>query len=126
MKLKITFPCESQYSDAFKRQVVGEYEHGGVTKDDLMRKYQIRGHSTVLLWCRKYGKLPYQATGSQGRPMKDPQKKKIKELEHELKKAKEQLMVYEKLIEITNRELDVDIQKKIATKLSKNWHPKVG
>ena len=45
-------------------------------------------------------------------------------LEHELKEAKEKLRVYEKLIEVTNRELGIDIQKKIATKLSKNWQPK--
>jgi hypothetical protein len=56
--------------------------------------------------------------------MKDPQKNKIRMLEHELKEAKEKLRVYEKLIEVTNRELGIDIQKKIATKLSRNWQPK--
>jgi NTP pyrophosphatase (non-canonical NTP hydrolase) len=58
--------------------------------------------------------------------MKDPQKRKMKELEQELKETKEKLVVYEKLVEITNRELGEDVLKKIVAKLSKNWPPKVG
>jgi transposase-like protein len=126
MKIKITLPRSDLYGEAFKRQVVGEYERGGVTKNDLMRKYEIGGHCSVLRWCRKYGKLNYTPKGIQGRPMKDPQRRKIKELEQELKETKEKLEVYEKLIEITNRELGEDVLKKIATKLSKNWQAKVG
>lgn len=126
MKIKITFPRSKFYSEAFKRQVVGEYERGGVRKNDLKSKYQIGGHCSVLRWCRKYGRLYYPPKGKQGRPMKDPQKRKIKELEQELTEAKEKLLVYEKLIEITNRELGEDVRKNIATKLSKNWHPKAG
>jgi hypothetical protein len=56
--------------------------------------------------------------------LKDPQQRRIKELEAELKEAKEKLMVYEKLIEITNRNLGEDVRKNIATKLSENWPPK--
>ncbi len=56
--------------------------------------------------------------------MKVPQQRRIKELEHELKEVKEKLMVYEKLMEITNRELGEDKRKNIATKLPENWQPK--
>ena len=42
----------------------------------------------------------------------------------ELKEAKEKILVYEKLIEVTNRELGIDVRKNTATKLSENWHPK--
>ena len=59
MQTQLSPPYQSQYSQAFKLQVVREYERGFRTKDDLMNKYQIRGHSTVLQWCRKYGKLYY-------------------------------------------------------------------
>lgn len=89
-----------------------------------MNKYQIRGHSTVLQWCRKYGKLYYSKTTVLGRPMKDPQKQRIKELEHDLKEAREKIMVYEKLIEIAKRETGIDVIKNIDTKLSKNWQSK--
>lgn len=53
--------------------------------------------------------------------MKDPEKQRIKELEYELKKAKEKLVIYEKLIEVTKRESGIDILKNTDTKLSENW-----
>jgi transposase len=124
MKKETATPSKFKYSQAFKVQVVREYERGYHTKDDLMNKYKISGHSTVLQWCRKYGKLYYSKTTVPGRPMKDPQKQRIKELEHELKESREKLLVYEKLIEITRRETGIDIIKNIDTKLSSNWQPK--
>jgi transposase-like protein len=124
MKKGNTVPSEPAYSQAFKVQVVREYERGNQTKDVLMNKYKIGGHSTVLQWCRKYGKLYYSRTTIPGRPLKDSQKQRIKELEQELKEAVEKIMVYEKLIEITKREAGIDVRKNIATKLSENWQPK--
>ena len=117
-------PSESTYSQAFKLKVVREYELGYHTKDSLMNKYQIGGHSTVLQWCRKYGKLYYSKTTMPGRPLKDPQKQRIKELEYKLKQAREKILVYEKLIEVTKRETGIDVRKNIDTKLSENWQPK--
>lgn len=121
MKLRMHNPNNQRYSEAFRRQVVREYEQGGITKDGLMEKYHIGGHSTVLQWCRKYGRLVYSETSARGRPMQDPQKRRIKELERQLKDSQEKILVYEKLIEITNRELGEDVRKKIVTKLSKSW-----
>lgn len=124
MKKGNTFPSRPTYSHSFKLQVVREYERGNHTKDSLMSKYQIGGHSTVLKWCRKYGKLYYPKKTLPGRPMKDPQKQRIKELEYELKQAREKILVYEKLIEVTKRETGIDVRKNIDTKLSANWQPK--
>lgn len=124
MKLRLEVPESERYSKAFRRQVVREYEQGGVTKDALMEKYHIGGKSTVLQWCRKYGRLAYPSTGTRGRPLQDPQQRRIKELERKLKDSQEKILVYEKLIEITNRELGEDVRKKIATKLSEQWQPK--
>ena len=115
---------QPEYSEAFKKKVVREYERGGVTKDQVMDKYRIKGKSRVLTWCRKYGKLVYNTPAQNGRPMKDPQKQRIKELEMKLKAAEQKLKVYDKLIEITNRELDADIIKKIEAKLSESWQQK--
>jgi uncharacterized protein YeeX (DUF496 family) len=56
--------------------------------------------------------------------LQDPQQRRIKELERKLKDSQEKILVYEKLIEITNRELGEDVRKKIATKLSEQWQPK--
>lgn len=114
-----------RYSEFFKRKVVWEFEAGGISKEKLQKKYGIRGHSTVLKWCRKYGKF-----GGGNKPvaadkiMKDPQQQRIKELEKKLKEAEIKLKVYDKLIEVTNRELDADIIKKIEAELSRSLQKK--
>lgn len=120
IRVKVTLPAK-QYSEAFKKQVVREYERGILNKDQIQLKYNIRGNSRVLEWCRKYGTLHYPKGTSMGRPLKDSQKRHIKELEDQLKKAEIKLKVYEKLIEITEKELGTDIIKKIGARLSKNW-----
>lgn len=112
------------YAEAFKKEVVREFEQGFLNKDQLQRKYGIAGKSTVLKWCRKYGKFAYNTPTQNGRPMKDPQKQRIKELEKKLKAAELKLKVYDKLIEITNRDLDQDIIKKIEAELSRSLHQK--
>jgi transposase len=121
--IKATKP-QKTFSEAFKRQVVKEFEQGLLNKDQLQVKYGLGGNSTVLKWCRKYGKFAYPKQTATGRPMKDPQKQRIKELEAKLKAAEQKLKVYDKLIEITNRELDQDIIKKIEARLSENWQQK--
>jgi len=123
VRLISDIPCP-QYSLAFKKQVVREYEKGLLNKNQIQRKYGLGGKSRVLEWCRKYGKFAYHSSTPTGRPMKDPQRQRIKELEKKLKAAELKLKVYDKLIEITNRELDTDIIKKIEAKLSKNWQQK--
>jgi transposase len=119
-------PPKRVYSESFKRQVVREFESGGLSKDQISRKYGLKGNSRLLDWCRKYGKFAYNTPAQNGRPMKDPQKQRIKELEKKLKAAEQKLKVYDKLIEITNRELDADIIKKIEARLSENWQQKKG
>lgn len=124
MNSKTTTPGSNRYSEAFKLKVVREYERGNMTKDNLMEKYHIGGHSVVLEWLRKYGKFPYPKTTAPGRPMKDPQKQKIKELEHQLKETQNKLLVYEKLLEIAKREDGIDLLKNTDTKLSGKWQPR--
>lgn len=114
---------QKRFSEAFKKEVVRDYEQGLLNKDQIQIKYGLGGNSTVLKWCRKYGKFDYTKRKPKGRPMKDPHQR-IKELEAKLKKSELKVKVYEKLIEVTNRELDTDIIKKIEAKLSENWQQK--
>src|SRR6266481_3504133 len=93
-----TGPLTPHYSESFKKQVVRGFERGLLNKDQLQRKYGIKGNSTVLRWCRKYGKFAYNTATANGRAMKDPQKQRIKELEKKLKAAELKLKVYDKLI----------------------------
>lgn len=118
------------YSEAFKRQVVAEYESGLYTKASLRRKYGIAGHSCLTRWLKKYGKLEHPTYLSQGRPMKDKDRHYIKELEAKLRQKEKQLekelsrkdaelSAYKQFIEIAERELDIKIIKKSGTKRSK-------
>ena len=128
-QLKITIKRskpQKRFSEAFKKQVVREFESGFLNKDQLQRKYGLGGNSTILKWCRKYGKLAYPTQPATGRPMKDPQQLRIKELEAKLKAAELKIKVYDKLIEVTNRELDADIVKKIEAELLKSLQQKKG
>ncbi|SHK32276.1 hypothetical protein SAMN05444267_10036 [Chryseobacterium polytrichastri] len=108
-----------QYSEAFKRQVVSEYERGLYTKSQLQTLYNIRGHSCIPRWLVKYGNFTYERQLSKGRPMKDPQKQKIKELEAALAKKEEELKVFRKFIEIAERELKIGIVKKSGSNQSR-------
>ena len=47
------------YSEQFKQLVVDEYEQGFLNKDQIQRKYDIRGNETVNLWLRNYCKFDY-------------------------------------------------------------------
>jgi transposase-like protein len=104
------------YSEAFKKAVVREYERGILNKDEIQLKYGIGGHTRVLEWCRKYGKLHYPKKDSIGRPMKDPQKQRIKKLEKQLETANLKLLAYEKLISIAEQAEGISILKKDAAK----------
>jgi transposase len=109
------------YSESFKRTVVQEFERGHFSKDELQRKYCIKGNSAVLNWCRKYGKFAYPKNGEiTGRPMKDLQKQRIKSLEKALELSKLKIEAYEKLIEITEKEEGISILKKDAVKQLKS------
>jgi len=120
IRVRVTVPAK-KYSDAFKKMVVREYEKGILNKDQIQKKYGIGGNSGVLNWCRKFGKLHYPEKGIIiGRPMKDPQKQRIKELEKQLEEEKLKVIAYEKLIEIAEREDGISILKKDAAKQSKS------
>lgn len=107
------------YSEVFKKQVVKEFEQGLLCKADLRRRYQIRSHSCIDSWLRKYGKFTYLEKLTRGRPMKDPQSQRIKELEAQLAKKEQELLVFKKIIEIAERELKIEIVKKSGSKQSR-------
>ena len=115
LKAKAT-PQVRAYSEAFKQTVVREFEKGILNKDQIQIKYGIGGNSRVLEWCRKYGKLHYPKKGFLGRPMKDPQKQRIRELEKQLEEAKLKVLAYEKLISNAEQAEGISILKKDVAK----------
>ncbi len=48
-----------RYSEAFKRQVVAEYEQGA-SVTWLQRKYGIGGAQTIKRWVQRYGRQPFR------------------------------------------------------------------
>lgn len=120
IRVKIIYPRKC-FSEAFKKMVVQEYEKGFLNKDQLQIKYKLGGNSTVLKWCRKYGKLAYPEKGIvTGRPLKDPQKQRIKDLEKALELANLKVKAYEKLITITEKREGISILKKDGAKQLEN------
>jgi putative transposase len=117
----------SRFTEAFKKQVVQEFERGLLNKDQLRAKHGIGGNSRILQWCRKYGKLHYSEKGELGRPMKDPQKQRIKDLEKQLADAKLKILAYQKLISIAEQEEGISILKRRQTisELAKAYPRKV-
>jgi len=129
-KKSVSNPAPNMYSEAFKRQVVQEFESGLYTKASLKRKYGIAGNSCIPRWLKQYGKLSHPSYLSKGRPMNDKDKQHLKELEAKLKlreqeleaalaKKEAELDAFKKFINIAERELKIKIVKKSGTKQSK-------
>ena len=121
---------QSRYSEGFKRMIVSEYESGKSTKANLKRKYGISGNSCIPNWLKKYGKFEHPTYSSKGRPLKDIQKRKEKELEQSIRSREKELEkmlaikeaeldAYKRFITIAEEELNIKIVKKSGAKQSK-------
>ena len=107
------------YTESFKRHVVQEVESGRITQCQAGRRYGILGHSTILKWCKKYGKTPKISGAGVMHDNKFEllrQANEIKALKQELKEAKFKNLVLETLVDIAERELHVPIRKKFGAK----------
>jgi transposase-like protein len=104
-----------QYSLAFKLKVIEEVELGQIGIEAARRKYDILGHSTILKWLRKHGRLGWY----KGVNMKEltPQKR-IKQLEKELQRLRSDKEILEIALDVAKEDLGIDIRKKYLTKLS--------
>jgi hypothetical protein len=60
-------------------------------KAELQRCYTILGNSCIPRWLKKYGKFTYEDKTTIGRPMKDSQQQRIKELEAQLAKKRRRI-----------------------------------
>jgi len=110
--------CLIRYSEAFKKQVVREYE-GGVSAGSLREKYGIKGSNTIITWVKKYGR-----EGSRYKLMviqKPEERERIKELEkrvQELERALAQVMLdklmLESLVEVIEAEEGIEVKKNIG------------
>ena len=108
---------QSDYSLAFKLQVVTEVEKGELTYKQAQKKYGIQGKSTVLVWIRKHGILDWKELPTVSK--KKTPEQRIKELEELLSREKEKVHVLNTAIDIADEMLDTDIRKKYLPEQSK-------
>jgi transposase-like protein len=115
------------YSLAFKQAVCEEYISSGMSKEYISRKYGIEGKCTLLKWLRKFGYIDYQLpkpSPIKPMPHKDDHqdieqlRRKIKELEQSLEQSQLEKEAWKKMIEVAERDLKINIQKKSDTKQS--------
>jgi transposase-like protein len=106
-----------RYSEAFKKQVVREYEDGA-TAGSLREKYGIKGRSTVNTWVKKYGRegsryklMVIQKPEEQERVK--ALEKRVQELEHALAQVMLEKLMLESLVEVIEAEEGPRVKKNI-------------
>lgn len=117
-----------QYSVAFRRQVVAEYE-AGCSLADLRRKYGIKGGGTLQRWIQKYGQegmrngLVRIQTAQEANQVKKLEAQ-IEELKQALVQVTLEKLQMESMVEELLAGEDVDVWKKNAVRLSPGSTPK--
>lgn len=107
------------YSENFKKQLVRDVESGKITKEEARRKYNIGGHSTVLKWCRKYGKTQKKSIMQELLVLQDKTnelayKKRITELERQLSDSRLEVNYLNCVI----KEIEIDVKEASTVKKS--------
>ena len=92
-----------RYSEAFRRQVVAEYE-SGVTITSLQKKYGIKGGTPIQTWIKKYARAGFRhevvhiQTVEEVNRVKDLEKQ-VKEMEQALGKVMLDKLKLESILE---------------------------
>ena len=116
------------YSESFKWKVVQEVLCGRMSKEEARVAYGIKGNCSILYWMRKFsGNEDYRSIhtfGENSTEMLKPTEQKeleirIKELEEELRIANLRADLWLKMIEVAERDLNIDIKKKHGAQRSK-------
>lgn len=120
---------QRDYTLAFKLSVVEQVEKGELSYKQAQEHYGIQGRSTVLVWLRKHGRQNWGAMAHYGR-MTDPAQstsgqrltpeQRIKELEVQLKEAREKSQFFEAVIDVLKKDYGVRVVKKPVGKSSRN------
>jgi transposase len=119
----------SHYSEEFKWRVVQEVLSGKYNKDQARQIYGIKSNCAILYWMRKYsGNEDYRYTHAFSNGIKDMHRSKeqielkarIERLEEELRRARLQADLWQKMIEVAEEQLHIEIKKKYGAQLLKH------
>lgn len=116
---------QRDYTLGFKLQVVAEVERGDLTYKQAQKKYGIQGRSTVLVWLRKHGKMPWETSSTPGAMDTNTPNQRIKELEAQLAQAQKRAQeaelkarLLDTLIDVAEGQFGFEIRKKSLPKQS--------
>ena len=128
------------FSEEDKRLIIEDYLQSGLTKKEIWNKYTGRDeeHGAILYWMRKYGYISNNKEKSiifapkRGIMLSKNQKqesnldfenlqlkKRIAALEKQLQESEMKSIAWQTLVEIAERELNINIKKNFNTKPSK-------
>jgi transposase-like protein len=116
-----------RYSEAFKRQVVAEYETG-ISISDLQKKYGITGGMTIPNWVKKYAKQGFRhelvriQTAEEVNRVKELEQQ-VQELEQTLGKVVLEKLKLESILEELEERYGVEV-KKNAVRSSQDFSKK--
>jgi transposase len=107
-----------RYSEAFRRQVVGEYESGtGIVS--LQKKYGINGGTTIQTWIKKYAKQGFRheivriQTAEEVKRVRELEKQ-VKDLEQALGKVTLEKLKLESILEELQEGQGEEVKKNAA------------
>jgi transposase-like protein len=121
---------QKDYSISFKLQVVQEIESGRLGRTEACHKYGIQAKSTIREWLRKYGnfdwehqsnivvsKTPEQKILELEAQVKLLEKQKAR-AEHLAERADKKAIIFDMLVDLAEKEYDIDIRKNYTPELS--------
>lgn len=120
----------TNYSVAFKMQVVEEVENGLISAEGARKLYGISGKDSILSWMEKYGinnrinKAVYVMTQKEELELV-VFRKENKRLKKALDDSHVQVLAWESLVEIAEEELQVNLKKKFGLQLAKKLKEKL-
>lgn len=109
------------YTKEFKWSVVQEVLSGKLTKEQANKLYGIKSNCAILYWMRKFsGQDNYRQGGiplGETKAMKENKEKqaleqRIRELEKQLQREQLRADLWQKMVEIAEEHLNIDIKKK--------------
>lgn len=122
------------YTLTFKMAVVGRIERGELSYKQAQAHYGVQGSATVLNWLRRHGRRDWSkaslADAKRDTPMGKkspssltPEQQRIKELESQLKDAQLKAALFEKVLDVLEKDYGVPVKKPLG-KSSRKSAPK--
>lgn len=105
--------------------VVERVERGELTYKQAQQHYGIQGSATVLRWLRQHGRRDWSlaslAASKRDVPMGKkspssltPEQQRIRELEAQLKDSQQKAALFEKVLEVLERDYGVPVKKQLG------------